>query len=130
MYVYRYNEHTKRYYYINISEYDESASTYDEKLHDNHIEPVHVSPLSCCYCNTTYASRSKLFEHLGFMNIAIGGRDNGIDQYNSCMGEHGVTFNKIRDRKRKKYKLTHMVKRRKTTDVDKLVEEVELISLQ
>ena len=65
------NDYDNKIYKIMLLNYDTSRSEFDSKLHNNDITPMinDCQPTTCMYCMTTFDSRNKLFNHLGFMNI-------------------------------------------------------------
>lgn len=103
MYVYKFNDHTNRYYYYKYDEFSSYVKTplLDDKLHDNTKDPVTLLSNVCCYCGCNFVSRNKLFNHLGFMNIDIK-RSTGISEYNDEMGDFGMTLEKGVPKKKRK----------------------------
>lgn len=89
MNVYRYNQHTMKYYKYNIRDYNTEHPMFNEELHNNDITPCTLYHNTCAYCMTIFKSRTQLFNHLGFMNINIGGRKSK-NQYNAEMGDFGL----------------------------------------
>ena len=74
-----YNTFTKKYYEYDTDEVDESSLMFNKDLHNNDIVIQWNYPHKnkCAYCNTTFQSRNKLFNHLGYMGIDI--RTHGMD---------------------------------------------------
>lgn len=120
MNVYRFNQYTKRYYKYNISDYSADHPMFNCEIHNNDITPNTLHRQTCGYCMTTFSSRTQLFNHLGFMNIDIGGRK-GINQYHEEMGDFGIGGNipnfrvkkrRYKSNKRYRYKWRMMKRRR------------------
>jgi hypothetical protein len=106
MFIYKFNQHTKKYYKYDTDDVDIFTPMFDESLHDNSITPVPLPHHACVYCNTMFPSRNKLFHHLGYMNIDIRpphlqGTDHMMSGYDSDMGDYGFELKKKRSRKRR-----------------------------
>lgn len=71
MYLIKYNPFSKKYYKYDTDEYDIFSPMFDAALHNNEMTPMCLSKTTCMYCNTEFASRNKLFYHLGFMGIDV-----------------------------------------------------------
>lgn len=113
MFIYKFNQHTKKYYKYDTDDVDIFTPMFDEGLHDNSIDPTAFHRHVCVYCNTAFSSRNKLFHHLGYMNIDIRpphlqGTDDMMSGYDSDMGDYGFELKKKRKRhhKRKSYSRT------------------------
>jgi hypothetical protein len=123
MFVYKYNEYTKKYYKYDSDLVDLFDPMFDDDLHDNNLTPMTLLTKKCMYCNTEFSSRNQLFHHLGFMNIDIRNANfllNYEDHHNSEMGEFGF------EPKKKNHCRYRITKRRKNKRVIKpvLIEEL------
>ena len=106
MFVYRYNEYTKKYYKYDSDNVDLFDPMFDENLHDNELTLSPQHKTMCMYCNTKFSSRNQLFHHLGYMNIDIcTSNSNTVDEYNMDLGDYGLEPK----RKNKRYKITKSV---------------------
>ena len=70
MIVYNFNSFNGRYYCYDMDAYDICTDMFDWSKHDTNLTPV-MKHTVCGYCGTEFISRSRLFYHLGFMNIDI-----------------------------------------------------------
>lgn len=116
MNVYRYNQYTGKHYKYNIDLVDTGHPMFDDSLHNNDITPDVVDSYTCAYCNTCFESRSKLFYHLGFMNINI---DVG-KQTHECMIVHENHRKQKRRRRHRDCLKKHYRRRAKKLDFDVL----------
>lgn len=94
MFVYKYNQYTKKYYAYNLDLYDINSPMFNETLHSHNDSnvPLTCTPYECGYCNTFFASRNSLFYHLGFMDIDIRKQDDEsmeTDIENPLLNEYG-----------------------------------------
>lgn len=89
MFVYRYNEYTKKYYKYDSDDVDLFDPMFDEDLHDNNLTSKHNT--KCLYCNTEFHSRNQLYHHLGYMNIDIRkDQEAEKDEYDIELGDFGI----------------------------------------
>lgn len=101
MFIYKYNNFTKKYYKYKINKnININDPMFDNNLHNNNINPIIYHKTTCAYCNTCFASRNKLYYHLAFMDINIVNNCNmELDNYDSDIGSYGYEMNL-----KKKYK--------------------------
>jgi hypothetical protein len=119
MFVYKYNDFTKKYYKYDSDDVDLFEPMFDEELHDNDMTPLVKHPTTCMYCNTKFSSRNQLFHHLGYMNIDIRCAKSttcDTDEYNMDMGEFG-----FEPKPKKRYKIVKSVTPRKHSKATQLL---------
>lgn len=97
MYLYRYNDYTKKYYKYDMDFYDIMSPMFDETIH-NETELGIIWESNnrnmCRFCGTVFNSRNQLFHHLGYMNIDI--RKKGttlmdiVNEYDEQKGDYGM----------------------------------------
>jgi len=94
MFVYSYNNYNGKLYKYKLDEIDLFPPMFNIEIHDNDLIPASYDKTSanykfekykCMYCHTYFASRNKLFYHLGFMNININNKMDLklIDKFNN-----------------------------------------------
>lgn len=122
MYVYKYNEFTKKYYYYDTDYVDIMTEEFDENVHTHDIvleqSAIDENRKTCCFCNVTFPSRNKLFYHLGYMNIDIRKQSevcqehSDDDGYETDMGDFGFFFR--RNYRKKKLQKKKKMRKEKT----------------
>lgn len=92
MFLYKFNEHTGKYYKYDTDDVNIFTPMFDESLHDNSWKPTIFCKRICMYCYHVFPSRNQLFHHLGFMNIDITTKnDTPVENgYDIDMGDYGL----------------------------------------
>jgi hypothetical protein len=70
-YIYGKNDHDYKIYKIPLTEFESDHSQYDAVLHSIKHDWISFERYRCMYCDASFESRNKLFQHLGFMNVNI-----------------------------------------------------------
>lgn len=98
--IYRFNQYVGKYYLFDYDSVDINSPMFDDILHDNNRTPCMENVHTCGYCNTQFAKRSQLFNHLGYMGIDIRPyadlRDynkSGDSRSSYKYGDEGMVFN-------------------------------------
>ena len=119
MFLYKYNEYTKKYYKYDMDLYDIMSPMFDETIHVPNDQGMMWGSNNrniCHFCGTVFDSRNQLFYHLGYMNIDI--RKPGIEiesSYDIEKGDFGMEPKPYKKRQKRKstYGIEHRPMKKK-----------------